>query len=86
MASLVEFGLVVLEKIFKFRQCIFAILLLFPLGKGDGPSFEQQLEPPHPRTDAFCQVWFEIGPVVLEKIFIISLMHFRYFVIISPLK
>ena len=40
--SLVEIGLVVLEKkIFKFCQCIFAISQLSPLGKGRGPSFEQ---------------------------------------------
>ena len=31
----------VMEKIFKFRQCIFAIWKLSPLEKGWGPSFEQ---------------------------------------------
>ena len=30
-----------LRRFFKFCQCIFAILLLSPLGKGRGPSFEQ---------------------------------------------
>ena len=39
--SLVEIGPAVLEKIFKFRQCIFAISKLSPLGKGLGPSFQQ---------------------------------------------
>ena len=40
--SFVEIGLVVPEgKSFKFSQCIFAISLLAPLGKGCGPSFEQ---------------------------------------------
>ena len=40
--SLVEIGPLVLEKkIFKFCQCIFAIALLSPLGKGWGPLFEQ---------------------------------------------
>ena len=38
--SLVEIGPGVLENIFKFRQCIFIILLLVPLGKWYGPSFE----------------------------------------------
>ena len=38
----IEIGQVVLEKkIFKFLQCIFAILSLSPIGKGWGPSFEQ---------------------------------------------
>ena len=41
MPSLVEIGPVVLKKIFKFHQCIFAIALLSPLGQGQGPSFEQ---------------------------------------------
>ena len=41
-SSLVEIGPVVLEKkILNFRQCNLAILLLSPLGKGHGPSFEQ---------------------------------------------
>ena len=31
------------KKIFKFRQCIFAILQLSPIGKGRGSSFEQTL-------------------------------------------
>ena len=39
--SLIEIGPVVLKKIFKVCQCIFAISLLSPLGKGRGPSFEQ---------------------------------------------
>jgi hypothetical protein len=38
--SMIEFGLLVLEKIFKTFQCIFT-LLLFPLGEGQSPSFEQ---------------------------------------------
>ena len=37
----VEIKPVVLEKIFKFRQSIFPILLLSPVGKVYGPSFEQ---------------------------------------------
>ena len=41
MPRLVVIGPVVLEKIFQFNQCVFAKLLLFPLGKGNGPSYEQ---------------------------------------------
>ena len=36
-----EIGPVVLERIFKFLQCIFAILLLSPLEKGLGPSINK---------------------------------------------
>ena len=42
MPCLVEISTVVLEKqIFKFHKCNSAILLLSPLGRGRGPSFEQ---------------------------------------------
>ena len=42
LPSLVKIGSVVLEKkIFKFRQYIFTFLLLTPLGKRRGHSFEQ---------------------------------------------
>ena len=53
------------KKIFKFRQCIFAILLLSPLGKRRGPSSEQT----GISFTEGCFVWrfFEISPVVLEK-------------------
>ena len=40
VSSLVEIGPVVLEKIFKFHQCIFVMSLLSHLGKGRGLSFE----------------------------------------------
>ena len=60
MPSLVEICPVVLKKkIFKFFQCIFAISLLFLLGKGRGPSFEN-LNFHHPSL-------VKIGQVVLEK-------------------
>ena len=39
--SLIEIGPLVLEKIFKFHPWIFPILLLYPLGKWCGSSFEQ---------------------------------------------
>ena len=42
MPNLVEIGTVVLKNnIFNFRQCIFAISLLFLLGNWMGPSFDQ---------------------------------------------
>ena len=49
---LVEIGPVVLEKIFKFCQCIFAILKLSPLRKRHVLSFEKNLNCHHPRL--FC--------------------------------
>ena len=39
--SLVETGTMVLKKIFKLGKCISNIVLLFHLGKGHCPSFEQ---------------------------------------------
>ena len=41
MLRLVEIATMVLEKIFKFHQCIFAISLLSPLRKGRDPLIEQ---------------------------------------------
>jgi hypothetical protein len=42
MPSLVEIGLLVLEKkIFKNVQCIFTLLRLFPLGEGHSPSLKK---------------------------------------------
>jgi hypothetical protein len=38
---MIEFGLLVLKKIFKNCQCIFTLPLLSPLGEGLSPSFEQ---------------------------------------------
>ena len=64
--SLVEIGPVVLEKkMFIFRQCILAISISPPLGKGRGPSFEQTLHPQHPRM--LCAKLVEIGWMVREK-------------------
>jgi hypothetical protein len=83
--SLVEFGLVVLEKkILKYFLCIFTLLLLSPLTEERRPSFQQTWIPSP-------QGWFvpslvEIGPVVLEK------KIFKYFLctftllLLSPLK
>ena len=66
MPSLVEIGPVGLKKkIFKVRQCIFAISLLSPLGKGLGPSFEQIWIPI--TQGCFVLSLVEIGPVVFKK-------------------
>mgnify|MGYP003692099707 CR=1 FL=1 len=66
--------------IFKFHQCIFAIMLLSP--HGSGPSFGQTWIPF--TQECFVPNFIEIGPVVLEKKnFKFSSM---YFVIISPWK
>ena len=70
------------KKIFKFRQCIFCISQLSPLGKGCGPSFGQ-------KWICLTQVCFvpslvEIGPVFL--IFFISSMDFSCFVIVFRWK
>ena len=81
--SLVENGLVVLEKkIFKFLQCIFAVLKLFPLRKELGSSFEQTWIPC--TKEYFLLSLLEIGPVVLEKN--IFKCCKCIFIIISPLK
>ena len=64
--SLVEMGPVVLEKkIFKVRQCIFAISWFSPLGKWRDPSFEQTWIPI--TQECFVPSLVEIGSVVLEK-------------------
>ena len=67
LPSLVEIDPVVLEKkILKVCQCIFAISLLTPLGKGRGPSFEQTWI--LITQGCFVPGLVKIGPVVLEKI------------------
>ena len=64
--SLLEISPVVLEKkIFEFCQYILTLLLLSPLGKGHGPSFDQTWIPF--TYGSFVPSSVEIGPVVLEK-------------------
>ena len=64
MLSLVEIGPVVLEN---FRQCIFVISKLSPLGKEQGPSFEQRWIPF--TQGCIVSSLVEIDPEVLEKNF-----------------
>ena len=61
------------EKSFKYFEWIFTILLLSPLGKGRGPSFEQTCIPY--TLGCFLSSLVEIGPVVLENMFF---NKFRY--------
>ena len=53
------------EEDFKYFQYNFTISLLFPLGKGRGPSFEQTSFPS--TQGCFVPSLVEIGPVVLDK-------------------
>ena len=64
MPNLVEIGPVVRKKVFKVCQCIFAISLLSPFGKGCALSLNK-LEFPSPMDASYHLV--EIGSVVLEK-------------------
>ena len=66
--SLVEIDPMVLqEKIFRFRHCIFALLLLSPLGKGRGSTIEKIWI--HFTQGCFVPSLVEIDPVVPEKHF-----------------
>jgi hypothetical protein len=56
---LIEISLLVLEKIFEKSQCIFTLLLSFPLGEGQSPHFNN-LEFPPPRDD-LCKVWLKLA-------------------------
>ena len=81
ISSLVKIGPMGLEqKIFKFRQYIFAILLSAPLGKGWGPTsipFNQW---------CFVPCLVEIGSVVLVK----KIFKFRQYIfaisLLSPVR
>ena len=64
VTSLGEIGPLVLKKMFKFRQCIFAIALSL-LRKGHGPSSEQTWIPF--TQGCFMPSLVEICQVVLEK-------------------
>ena len=64
LKGLVETGPVVLEKIF-FVNIFFTPLLISPLGKEHGPSYEETFIPF--TQGCFVPSLVEIGPVVLEK-------------------
>ena len=85
VTSLVEIGPVVLEKkMFKFRQCIFAIALLSPLRKGHGPSSEQTWIPF--TQGCLCMFGWNLPSGSWEEKIKISSMYLWYFIIISPWK
>jgi hypothetical protein len=59
LLSLIEIGLLVLEKIFKNCQGMFTQLLLSPLGRGVALHFNN-LESSFPKDD-LCQVWIKLA-------------------------
>ena len=63
----VEIGPMVLEKICKFLQCIFAISYLSPLPLEKGRDLHLNKPESLLTKDALCEVLVQIGPVVLEK-------------------
>ena len=66
VSSLVEIGLVVLEKkIFKVHQCNFVISLYSPLGK-ERTFYLNKLESPSPRH-AMCQVLLKLSQWFLRR-------------------
>ena len=52
---------------FLFRQCIFAILLLSPLGKRIGPFIWTHLNPFYLRMHCLIEIEIKLNPAVLEK-------------------
>ena len=62
------------KRILKFRESIFTISLLSPLGKWHVPSFEQ-IWTPFTQLQFFMPCLFEISPLILEKIFKFRLMN-----------
>jgi hypothetical protein len=85
MPSLIEIGLLVLEKkIFKNLKCILTLLRLSPLVEGQSPSFEQ-FRIPSPKDD-LCQVWLRLAQWFWRRRFLNDSTPFYIFVIISPLK
>ena len=82
MLSLVEIDPSVFRYFLKILSMYFRVFLLSsPLGKTYKPSFGQTWIPF--TQGCFVPSLVEIGPMVLKKkIFLISSMHFRYFVII----
>ena len=78
MLCLVEIGPVVLEK---FRQGIFTILLLSPLGIVHDPSFEQTLP-----KDALCHFWLKLATWFWRGLYFkISSIYYPYS-LLSPLE
>ena len=66
--------------IIKVCQFIFAMSLLYSLGKGHGPSFEQTSP-----KDALCQVWLKLAQWFWRRFFLISSMYFLNYFLFPPL-
>jgi hypothetical protein len=64
----IDFGLLVLEKIFKKFLCIFTLSLLSPLGEGY-PLPLETLES-SPSKDDLCQVWLKLSEWFWRKRFL----------------
>ena len=61
-----------------FCQCIFAISLLSPLGKGRGSSFEKKFNPLHPKM-LYAEFSWSGSLVLMKIIFLILSMYFPYY-------
>jgi hypothetical protein len=59
---LIDFGQLVLEKIFKNFQCIFTLSLVSPLGEGQSLPLNEfeKFESPSSKED-LCQVWLKLA-------------------------
>ena len=65
-----------LEKIFKFPQCIFSILLLSPFRKVRALHFKKKLETPLPKDDSLMyfrfyviiSIWKRAGPFIWTNV------------------
>ena len=80
-----KFGWFWRKRFFQFHQCLFAMSLLFSIGKGCCRLFEQTYT--SITKGCFVPSLVKIKPLVLlKKIFFISLMRFCYIVIIFPWK
>ena len=83
MPSFYDIGLPVLEKIFKFRHCLFAISLSSPVVNGQDSSFEQTWVPL--TQGCFSKFDWNWPSGSWEEI--LNFVNvFSYFIIISPWK
>ena len=71
------------KKFFKFRQHIFTISWLSPLGKGQGLHLNK-VESPSPR-DTFCQVWLKLAQEFWRRRFLKVVNFFFIIFQLSPL-
>jgi hypothetical protein len=84
VSNLIDFGLLVLEKIFQNFQCNITLSLLSPL-ENSYPLHFKKIESPSPKDNS-CQVWLKLAQWFWRRRFLNDTTHFYIFVIISPLK